>query len=350
MDPLILAIKSIVYGGFVLGGAYFVHKMLTARIVEPVGRSYRLQLLTLGVSLATILILLVVLPFNDTLRGQLLSLTGILLSAVIALSSTTFVGNVMAGAMLRSIKCCSPGDYVHVGDYFGRISEMDLLHVEVQTEDRDLVTLPNLYTVTNPMKVLRSSGTIISAELSLGYDVSHKTVETNLLLAAEAAGLEQPFVHIKQLGDYSIVYRINGLLKDLNVLLSTRSRLRAKVIEQLHGAGIEIVSPTFMNQRQYKPDVTFIPIKEFGDEQDLEERASDSVVFDKGAKAESLKEVKDRHMKIVEEIRELETLKKATEDETLKRGFQERIENLGAQALRWQQVVTKREEILHNED
>ena len=71
----------------------------------------------------------------------MLQLYGIVLSATIALSSTTLVGNAMAGIMLRTLRNFSPGDYVHVGDYFGRISEMDLLHTEIQTEERDLTTL-----------------------------------------------------------------------------------------------------------------------------------------------------------------------------------------------------------------
>lgn len=350
MDALIVLLKGFVYGGIVIGVAYFVHKTLTGRMIEPAGRNYRVQLLRLGIALSTIIVLLVVLPFNDTLRGQLLSLTGILLSAVIALSSTTFVGNVMAGAMLRSIKCCSPGDYVHIGEFFGRISEMDLLHVEVQTEDRDLVTLPNLYTVTNPMRVLRPSGTLVSAELSLGYDVDRKDVERNLIKAAEDTGLEKPFVHIKGLGDFSVVYRISGVLKDLSILLSTRSRLRAKVMDQLHGAGIEIVSPTFMNQRQYRTERTFMPAKVYGRQVELEERASDSVVFDKAAKAESLKEVKDRYAKIMNDIRDLESAKKAAEKEVVIQELQGRIDKLTAQAQRWQSVIAKREENLQKDE
>ncbi len=350
MDIVWIIVKSVVYTAIVLGGAFYARKFLSERNIEPVGRNYRVQLLNLGIALATIIVLLIVLPFDDTLRGQLLSLTGILLSAVIALSSTTFVGNVMAGAMLRSIKCCSPGDYVHVGEYFGRISEMDLLHVEVQTEDRDLVTLPNLYTVTNPMRVLRSSGTLVSTSLSLGYDVDRKLVETNLLEAAEEAGLERPFVHIKELGDFSVVYRVSGVLRDLGVLLSTRSRLRAKVIDQLHGAGIEIVSPTFMNQRQYRTERTFMPAKVFGRQEELEERASDSVVFDKAAKAESLKEVKDRHAHIIEQVKELEALKKSSEKDLVKQELQDRIDRLLSQAQRWEQLIAKREEILQKDD
>ena len=122
--------------------------------------------------LVGILFLILFLPLGDTLRGQLLSLYGLIISATIALSSTTLVGNIMAGIMLKTIGNCRPGYYITVGDYFGRISEMDLLHTEIQTEERDLTTLPNMYLVTHPVRVMQTSGTVIYVELSLGYDVS----------------------------------------------------------------------------------------------------------------------------------------------------------------------------------
>jgi len=37
-----------------------------------------------------------------------------------------------------------------VGDYFGRVTERGLFHVEIQTEDRDLATLPNMFLVSQP--------------------------------------------------------------------------------------------------------------------------------------------------------------------------------------------------------
>ena len=50
-------------------------------------------------SLVGIIIVLLALPVSDTTRGQLLGFLGLLLSAIIALSSTTFVSNAMAGVM-----------------------------------------------------------------------------------------------------------------------------------------------------------------------------------------------------------------------------------------------------------
>ena len=97
------------------------------------------------------------------------------------------------------------------------------------------------------MKVVRASGPIVSAEVSLGYDLARARVSDVMLQAALDAGLTDAFVHVRALGDFSVTYRVAGLLADVGSLISARSHPREHMLDALHGAGIEIVSPTFMN-------------------------------------------------------------------------------------------------------
>ncbi|MCA9663662.1 MAG: mechanosensitive ion channel, partial [Myxococcales bacterium] len=175
----------------------------------------RSNAIMLALTLAAIVLVIVLLPISDAAREQLLSFLGILISATIALSSTTFLGNAMAGLMLRALRNFRPGDFIRVGDHFGRVTERGIFHVELQTEDRDLTTLPNLHLVNNPVTVVRASGTILSANVSLGYDVAHPRAEKLMLEAAEAAGLRDGFVHITELGDHAVSYRVAGLLTEV---------------------------------------------------------------------------------------------------------------------------------------
>lgn len=221
---------------------------------------FRFQFTMLILTALGILIIIIALPVSETLRGQLLSLVGIVLSAAIALSSTTFIGNMLAGIMLRTIGNARPGDFITVVDITGRMTELGLLHTEIQTEDSDLVTVPNLIIATNPLKVVRSSGTIVSAEVSLGYDCPNSRVSQLLCDAAEEAGLHESFVQIRDLGDFSVVYRVAGVLHDVTSLLSARSNLRKSVLNTLHAARIEIVSPNFINSRSLAADQKCIPI------------------------------------------------------------------------------------------
>lgn len=256
---------------------------------------------------------LVTLPVGDTTRGQLLSLLGLAVTAAITLSSATFVGNIMAGLMLRSVGNFVPGDYVRVGEHFGRVTVRGLFHTEIQTVDRDLTTLPNFYLVSTPTTVVRDSGTIISCSLSLGYDNHHRDVEALLLKAAEGAGLSDAFVHIGELGDFSVSYRVAGFLADVKSLLRTRSTLRANVLDVLHAAGVEVMSPNFMAQRPMASGERVVPTRNGSrelDEQRVQSDQAEDVVFDKANKAEELEQAK----------RSLEDLEQEARDSRAKAG------------------------------
>jgi len=185
-----------VIGGF-FGYALLItllHRFLARRVIffrrHPFGL-FILTLTLLFIGLATALLFLPANLIPESFKGQLLGLFGVVFSGAVAISSTTFIGNAMAGAMLRSVNNFRIGDVVQVADYMGRITERGLFHVELQTEDRDLMTLPNMYLINHPVKVMTASGTIISAEVSLGYDVYRKDVEAALLDAITETGLWQ---------------------------------------------------------------------------------------------------------------------------------------------------------------
>lgn len=285
-----------------------VYRIVMRRHTPTSGSRISQQLLIAALGGVFLVMVILQLPIEEAVRGQLLSLLGLLVTAAIALSSTTLIGNAMAGLMLRSIRNFRPGDFIVVDGHRGRVSELGLLRTEIQTERRNLTTLPNLYLITNPVTVVRPSGTFISATVSLGYDVPRANIEKCLLEAAENAGLTEPFVFVLELGDFSITYQAAGFLEDVKYLISAESKLRECMLDALHRAGIEIVSPTFMNQRQLAAERLFIPEVRHAakskppaaDESRPEER-----MFDKAEKAET--EAKAGHQldDVVEELDEL---------------------------------------------
>ena len=272
---------------------HYANKRLVQHFEGKPHLAFRRQLIQLGGIVLVVLLLILFLPLDTSLRGQLLGLFGIIISATIALSSTTLVGNVMAGIMLKTIGTCRPGHYITVGDHFGRVATMDLLHTELQTEERDLTTLPNMYLVTNPVRVMRTSGTLLSVELSLGYDVSRHRIESLLLQAATDTGLESPFVQIRELGDFSVTYQVSGLLTEVNRIIDKRRELRARTMDVLHGADIEIVSPNFMNTRAYDQDRRFVPAMEDPVDSADVAASADALVFDKAEEAESVSRLRE---------------------------------------------------------
>ena len=306
MQTLFLILQVAIVAALITAGFYATKKRLDSYFASRPHLKFRYQLIQIGGILLAILFVILFMPFDQTLRGQLLSLYGLIISVTIALSSTTLVGNIMAGLMLKAIGSCRPGNYITVGDYFGRISEMDLLHTEIQTEERDLTTLPNLYLVTHPVRVMRQSGTLLSVDVSLGYDVSRHRVEKLLVQAALDTGLESPYVQIRQLGDFSVSYQVSGLLKEVNNLIDKRRDLRARTMDALHQAGVEIVSPNFINTRAFDKDQNFIPDDMIEPDEVVIAASPDSLVFDKAEKAESVSNLREKLAGLESQIRNLD--------------------------------------------
>ena len=315
--PLLLTVAG------VGAGLAIVNRYLSKRWHGQPTEQFRFQLIMLGLTVAGLIAVVVALPVSESLRGQLLSLLGILLSAAIALSSTTFIGNIMAGLMLRLLGNTKPGDFITVADLTGRITVMDLLHTEIQTEQRDLVTVPNLHMVTQPTKVVRASGTIVSSDVSLGYDISHHKVKALLLTAIEQSGLKDGFVQLRDLGDFSVTYRASGLLEDVKSLLTARSSLRGAMLDVLHQAGLEIVSPSFMNTRSHTPDQQFVPTGVVS-ENSASPVTAEEVIFDKADNAASIEEIRESIEKLEEHMSSISKLPEA-ESTPVRSALQRRI-------------------------
>jgi small conductance mechanosensitive channel len=319
--PGIPLVATLVIGVLALAG---IRKVLERQFKLETDRNLRTQAIMLLLTFAFVVLLVVVAPIAEAQQGQILSLIGIVVSAAIALSSTTFVGNAMAGLMMSAVKGFRVGDFVSIGDHFGRVTERGLFHVEIQTEQRDLVTLPNLHLVTNPVKVVRTSGTIVAAEVSLGYDVPREQVKEALLQAAGKAELQEPFVQVVGLGDFSVIYRVSGLLTEVKQLISTRSRLHASALDELHAAGIEIVSPNFMNTRAVDPGTRFVPPDVRVPASESSDPLPEELVFDKADEAESREQRAQRICDLDEEIKELHEAAKAAAEEHEKERLQAR--------------------------
>ena len=282
------------------------HWLLLARHPE-MGNEKRFprQLIMLGATLAGLLLILLVMPINDGTRGQVIGLLGLLISGLLAFSSTNVLGNLMSGVLLRMTKPFRLGDFVRVGEHFGRVSERGLFDTEIQTQNRDLISLPNSYLVSNPVTTIRSSGTIVSTELSLGFDVHHAQIEPLLLEAANTSGLQDAFVHVMEIGNFAVTYRIAGFLEDTKRLLTARSDLCREVLDVLHGQNIEILSPTFMVQRPLEASARVIPspinVVPVAASPDAPE-APEELLFDKAEQAEQLSAERKALRSAIEEM------------------------------------------------
>jgi len=244
------------------------------------------QLAMLAITVVAVIAVVLALPVQESSRNQLLALLGVLISGVIAFSSTTIVSNLMAGIVLSLNRPFRTGDYIKCKDFAGRVIEKGLLDTEVQTEQRTLIHVANSILITEPVEVVRSSGTFISAEVSLGFDVHHSIIEKHLETAAQQAGLSDAFVHVTELGNFSVNYKVSGMLLDTKSILTTRSKLHTCVLDELHNNDIEILSPNFMVTRATDPERTFIAKSQLKTEE--KKVSQEDIAFDKAEEAEQV--------------------------------------------------------------
>jgi hypothetical protein len=191
--------------------------------------------------------------------------------------------------------------------------------------------------VTHPVTTIRSSGTIVSTSVSLGYDVPRDRIEDALLAAAAKVGLEEPFVHVLELGDFAVTYRVSGLLREVKQLISSRSRLLACVMDRLHEANIEIVSPNFMNTRTIQESQLFVPRRAPREARAEAAAGAEAIAFDKAEEAETLESLRLTFASMTGELeaaeRALTETAEGTESEQAERSvgrLRERRERLGA--------------------
>lgn len=258
---------------------------------------------TLAICIA-IIILILNMPIDKALKGQILSFIAIIISAGIALSSTTVLGNLIAGIMNNSMNRFRNGDLIKIGDFQGRVTKKSIFHTEIQLEDSNFITIPNLYIAINPVKLTRKSDTVISTSVSLGYDVPRTLVEKSLNEAAVLSGLNDPYVYVTSLGDFSVVYKIHGFLEDSSIYFSKKSLLNANVMDVLHKTKIEIVSPSFMNQRIIG-DKSFIPTTTLKNVVSNDKQTPEELIFDEAIKSEKIEIEKDQLKELIEQKEEL---------------------------------------------
>ncbi len=299
---------------FIVLLSFFVVKWLLDRqMSNKKDRSLIRAIAYFSIILFGLITIISVLPIDDQPKSLIINFIGIVVSAVLALGSTTFIGNGLAGIMIRTVNTFRPGDFIRINGQFGQITQRRFFHTEIQTEDRNITTLPNLYLVSNPVNVTREDGTFIFGTCSLGYDVNRAKVETALLKAAKDAKLFDPFVRIMELGDYSIVYRVYGMVKKIEWVLREQSALNAKIIDCLHDADIEIVSPSFMNQRRVG-DIPIIPEKVKKSEQPAPSVSAEKKQFDVGQEAKSIEKQREELVEMKARIAELKKFANPTDE------------------------------------
>lgn len=205
--------------------------------------------------------LVMIWPLLPNSDSEIFQGVSVFIGVVVSLGSTSVVGNVMAGLVMTYMRPFRIGDYIRYGDTEGEVIEKSMLVTRVRTRKNEIVTIPNSNMMSSQTSNYTLSaqryGVIVHTKITIGYDEPWHKIESLLLEAADKTdGIKKhpkPFVRITTLDDFYVEYEINGCTERAKTLPAVYSSLHQNILDTMHHAGVEIMSPHIEAQRNDLP-------------------------------------------------------------------------------------------------
>ncbi len=205
--------------------------------------------------------LVMIWPLLPSSDSEIFQGVSVFIGVVVSLGSTSVVGNVMAGLVMTYMRPFRIGDYIRYDETEGEVVEKSMLVTRIRTRKNEIVTIPNSNMMSSQTSNFTLSaqryGVIVHTKITIGYDEPWQKIEALLLEAADKTdGIKKhpkPFVRITTLDDFYVEYEINGCTERAKTMPAVYSALHQNILDTMHGAGVEIMSPHIEAQRNDLP-------------------------------------------------------------------------------------------------
>jgi small-conductance mechanosensitive channel len=216
---------------------------------EPTAKLVRLLVLAITV--------VVVFPYLPGSNSPAFRGVSVFLGILLSFGSTSAVAHGVAGTILTYMRSYSVGDFVRIGDTVGQVVEKTLLVTRIETQKREIVTIPNGSVlggvVVNYSAEADVGGVIFYTKVSIGYSAPWQKVHQLLISAAQASPdiLQNPapFVLQANLNDFYVSYELNAFTSHPQNMQFIYSALHQNIQDRFNEAGIEINSPHYVSLR-----------------------------------------------------------------------------------------------------
>ena len=179
----------------------------------------------------------------------------VLLGLMVSVGVSGLVGQAASGLILMYTRTLRPGDFVRVGEAEGTVSVMGMFTTRVDTGMGEELTLPNatiLGSVTrNFSRPAQREGIVLTASVSVGYDVPWRQVDAMLVAAAQRTPgvrtLPAPRAYQTALGDFYVAYRLvcESVATGPAARAEATSALHAAILDVFNEHGVQIMSPHY---------------------------------------------------------------------------------------------------------
>jgi small-conductance mechanosensitive channel len=188
----------------------------------------------------------------------------VLFGLMITLGSTGLVSQAMSGLVVVYSRALRKGDFVEIGDVQGVVSEVAALAVKIVNIRNEEVTVPNSVLISSPIrnysKLAGTHGTLLSAQVTIGYDAPWRQVHEMLIEAARRTPSVRrdpaPFVYQRALSDFYVEYELFVSIDRPIDRVPILSALHANIQDEFNEHGVQIMSPHFFAQ---PPNAVVVP-------------------------------------------------------------------------------------------
>ncbi len=218
---------------------------------ETTGATRRLlNVLVWGTALA------VAYPYLPGAESAAFKGVSVLFGLMITLGSTGLVSQLMGGLVVVYSRSLKRGDFVAINGVEGVVSEVGALAVKIINMRNEEITLPNSVitssAIHNYSKLAGEQGTLVSTQVTIGYDTPWRQVHALLTTAALAApGVRHqpaPFVYQRGLNDFYVTYELFAHIDRPLERVAILSALHAGIQDEFNRYGVQIMSPNFYEQ------------------------------------------------------------------------------------------------------
>jgi small-conductance mechanosensitive channel len=196
---------------------------------------------------------------SDAFKGL-----SVLFGLMLTLGSTSLVAQAMSGLVIVYSRALRKGDFVEVGEVQGVVSEVATLATKIVNIRNEEVTVPNSVLIATPIrnysKLAGTHGTLLSAQVTIGYDAPWRQVHAMLIEAARRTPSVRkepaPFVYQRALSDFYVEYELFVSIDRPIDRIPILSALHANIQDEFNTHGVQIMSPHFFAQ---PPNAVVVP-------------------------------------------------------------------------------------------
>jgi small-conductance mechanosensitive channel len=211
---------------------------------------------TLLIAAIWLFALVVAYPYIPGSETEAFKGLSVLVGLMITLGSTGLINQIISGLFAVYSRSVRPDDYVRVGDTEGQVIEVGFLATKLRTPRQEEITIPHSVLVgtatVNYTRLAGQDGMVITASVTIGYDVPWRQVHALLLLgASRTAGVRQqppPRVVQRELSDFYVQYQLSAHMEDGRNRALVLSELNAQIQDAFNEYGTQIMSPHFESQ------------------------------------------------------------------------------------------------------